>query len=924
MTRDGVRFRYAPSRAVPWLPAALLAATSACSSEGSPPSSAPLCDPPYSDCGGVCVALPSDRDHCGACGRACAPDELCVASACKERETDTGEAGGGQGEDDGEGGGDPEGCGEDRHMQRCDGVCVDTRTDPNHCGRCGAQCDPGRACAGSLCRRTCLEGFTECDGACVDLRADPQHCGACGNACDLGRPCEAGACGCSTEPSEPLDATLPLRVSGTTVDADDSRWPSCSGPNTGDQTFLFTAPLTGTYFFDTRGSNFDTTLAALSADTCAELACNDDDAGVWSRLTLDLIEGESILVVVSGASGAEGEFTLRVTEPRPPMCAPAALEPVVPQTVTGTTEELDDAVDADCDFSGTSPDATYTFTAPETGAYIFSARSASSELVVDVLDGATCDDESLACRYGYEQSSVMVDLEAEQTVLVAVASPGSTLDSFTLDITRAPPCPGTDLGSAVPQTVTGSNEGLPDVIGACFSPFTGGEAAYGFTAPHDGVYLFDTRGSTFPAVLELRRGTCSGAVVDCVESGASPARLAASLTAGETVVAVVDTFGETGDYRLEISEVPCPLIDLGSAAPQTVTGTTADLPDVLAPGCGYAGGPEATYRFTAPADGIYTFDTEGSAFDTILDVRDGSCAGPSIRCNDDVDSSGERDHSRVSLQLTAGQTVVVSVDSHGASGEYALNITQREAPPCPLVDLGSTVPQTVTGSNEGYPDLAIPGCGAGTGGEATYRFTAPADGYYAFATTGSSIDTVLSIHEDTCGGPELACIDDGADSRTLLWLEAEQAVVVSIDSNGDEGEYTLSVSESDGAGTCAAPIELESAVPLTFTGTTRGSASERSSTCGGGGTPEVVHVFTAPEAGSYTIDTVGSEYDTILAVFDGDCSGRQLACNDDAAWDEWLTITSEVTVSLAAGQTIVIHVDGYYRRAGHYELNIRR
>lgn len=923
MTRDGYRFRYAPSRAVPWLPAALLAATSACSTEVSPSSSEPLCDPPYSDCGGVCVALRSDRDHCGACGRACAPDALCVAGACQERETDGGEAGGGQGEDNGDGGGDPAGCGEGRTMQRCDGVCVDTRTDPNHCGRCGEQCDPGRACAGSLCRRTCLEGLTECDGACVDLRADPQHCGACGNACGPGRPCEAGACGCSTEPSEPLDATLPQRVSGTTLDADDSRWPSCSGPDTGDQTFLFTAPLTGTYFFDTRESNFDTTLAALSADTCAELACNDDDQGVWSKLTLDLVEGESILVVVSGASGAEGDFTLRVTEPRPPMCAPTALEPVVPQMVTGTTVEQDDAVDAGCDFSGASPDATYTFTAPEAGAYIFNARSPSSEILVDVLDGDTCNGDSLGCKYGSGQSIVMADLEAGQTVLVAVASPGRTLASFTLDITRAPPCPDTDLGSTVPQTVTGSNEGLPNLIGACSSSFTSGEATYGFTAPHDGVYLFDTRGSTFPAVLELRRGTCSGAVVRCVESGPSPARLAASLAAGETVVVVLDTYGETGDYQLEISEVPCPLIDLGSTAPQTVTGTTADLADVLAPGCGYSGGPEATYRFTAPADGVYTFDTEGSAFDTILDVRDGSCTGPSLRCNDNVGPSAERNHSRVSLLLTAGQAVVVSVDSHSASGEYTLNITQQETPPCPLVDLGSAVPQTVTGSNEGYPDLLTPGCGEGTGGEATYRFTAPADGYYAFATEGSSIDTVLSVHEGTCGGPELACIDDGADSRTLLWLEVEQAVVVRVDSNGDEGEYTLSVSASDGAGTCAAPIALESAVPLTFTGTTRGSASERMSTCGGSGAPEVVHVFTAPEAGDYTIDTVGSAYDTILAVFDGDCAGEQLACNDDAPWDEWLTVTSEVTVSLAAGQTIVIHVDGYHR-SGRYDLHIRR
>nr|AYM52930.1 hypothetical protein [Sorangium cellulosum] len=916
MKRDRFRFRYAPSPAVAWLAAAVLAATSACGSDEAP---AQICDVPYFDCDGVCVALGSDPDNCGACGDECPAGASCVNGAC-EAPSQGGGAGGAGGTDDtavGGGGGAPD-CEGGRYMERCDGVCVDTRTDPDHCGKCGKQCDPGRACAGSLCQRTCLEGLTDCAGSCVDINADPLHCGGCDRACDPGRPCEEGSCGCSVEPSEDIGAVAPQQVTGTTRDAADTRALSCSGSDAPDQTFLFTAPSAGTYIFDTLEAPFDTALGALSADTCAELACNDDAEGIQSQLFVDLAEGERILVVVTGASGAEGDFTLRLTQPGPVMCTPTALEPVVPQTVTGTTVGLEDQVSSDCDYTS-SPDATYTFTAPEAGDYVFSAR-APGEVILEVLEEGTCAGESLDCDIASDESTVMVELEAEETVLVAVSSPGRSLRSFTLDVFKAPPCPGQDLGSTVPQTVTGSNEGLPDVLSACFASTTGGEATYSFTAPNGGVYLFDTQGSSFPVLMDVRSGSCDGEFVTCADSDVTPARTTVPLAAGETVVLVLDTEGETGTYQLEISEVPCPLIDLGSTAPQTVTGTTAELFDLLQPSCGDSGGPEATYRFTAPADGLYTFDTEGSTFDTVLDVRSGSCAGPSLRCNDNVDPSGEVTTSRVSVLLSADQTVIVSLDSDSTSGEYMLNIAQQDAPPCPLIELGSTVPQTVTGNNEGYPDLLTPECGSGSGGEATYGFTAPADGYYTIDTAGSSIETILSVREGGCGEVETDCDSGGAASRLIVWLDAGASIVISVDTDGAEGEYALHVDQFDGTGTCDVPVELEPVLPLTATGTTRGSLKAKSASCGGSDAPEVIHSFTAPEAGTYLIDTAGSEYDTVLSVFDGDCSGEELECNDDSLWHSG--VTSELSVTLEAGQTITIVVDGYDRYSGRYELHV--
>ncbi|WP_437970023.1 MXAN_6577-like cysteine-rich protein [Sorangium sp. So ce260] len=910
MNRDGFRFRYALSPAVLWLPAAVLAATSACSSDVG---SADLCDPPDAACDGVCVSLRSDRANCGACGVACPTDEACVDGAC---EPPGGDGGGGTGA--GGAGGGPPACGGDRYTKRCDGACVDTRTDPNHCGKCGEQCEPGRACEGALCRRSCLEGLTDCAGTCVDLTADPQHCGQCDRACDPGRPCEEGRCGCSAEPSLDIGSGVPQRVSGTTRGVEDSRSLSCAGAGAADQTFLFTAPHAGTYLFDTFEASHDTVLGALRADTCAELSCNDDAGSIQSQIAVDLAEGEPVLVVVSGA---EGDFTLRVTELGPVLCTPTALDPAVPQTVTGSTVGLEDSVYAACDITS-SQDATYTFTATEEGLYAFSARADSRELIVEVRDGGSCTGESLDCQYGVGQTNAVVELDAEQTVLVAVASPGSPLAEFTLEVFEPPACPGVDLGSTVPQAVTGNNEDLPNVFSTCFSFMSGGEATYGFTAPHDGVYVFDATESSFPAFLEVRRGRCRGEVLTCVDGSFQPARAAVPLAAGDSVVIVLDSHGETGDYALEVTEVPCPLIDLGSTAPQTVTGTTAGLSDALAPACGYFGAPEATYLFTAPADAVYTFDTLGSTFDTLLEVREGSCAGPSLKCNDNVDPEGVVTHSRLSLVLSAGQAVIVSVDSYEASGEYTLNVTRQETPPCPRIDLGDSVPQIVTGSNEGYPDLLTPECGWGPGGEATYAFTAPADGYYDISTLGSTIETVLSVREEGCDGAEIACTADGRASRALVPLDAGQTVLISVDTNGQEGDYVLNVSQFDGSGTCDLPIALESSVPLRTTGTTGGALDREESTCGGEDAPEMVYSFTAPEAGTYTIDTLGSELDTVLYVFDGDCFGEELACNDNVPLDDWYDITSEVTVSLDAGQTIIIVVDGVELDSGPFALNI--
>lgn len=100
------------------------------------------------------------------------------------------------------------------------------------------------------------------------------------------------------------------------------------------------------------------------------------------------------------------------------------------------------------------------------------------------------------------------------------------------------------------------------------------------------------------------------------------------------------------------------------------------------------------------------------------------------------------------------------------------------------------------------------------------------------------------------------------------------------------------------------------------TGNTAGDDNDLDPTCGAGNANDHVVTFTAPAAGSYTISTNGSTYDTVMAVF-SDCA-TQIACDDDSG----VGTQSLLVLNLAAGQTILIAVDGFNGATGNWNLNI--
>lgn len=168
----------------------------------------------------ACFGLEDNRDHCGACGVACAFGEECRGGRCVCEEglgdCDNDASNGCESDFSSNGehcGGCGAGCaaGEvcdgtgvcqvtcQEGLTNCDGSCVNLDSRHAHCGACGVACGPGEVCSEGACATDCQVGLTNCSGDCIDLESDLAHCGFCGHLCDPGKVCSRGLCATSCQ-----------------------------------------------------------------------------------------------------------------------------------------------------------------------------------------------------------------------------------------------------------------------------------------------------------------------------------------------------------------------------------------------------------------------------------------------------------------------------------------------------------------------------------------------------------------------------------------------------------------------------------------------------------------------------------------------------------------------------------------------------
>lgn len=149
------------------------------------------CDPAT----GFYANLTSDSNNCGKCGNICPQDTTCISGYCQcndpskilcngicvDPKTDNNHCGG---------------CSPCQTTQICcNGLCIDPKTDDLNCGQCSFVCLDSHCCNGTCCGArtpTCCGGTT-----CVNTDIDDQNCGTCGNVCSGGTACNGyGQCAC--------------------------------------------------------------------------------------------------------------------------------------------------------------------------------------------------------------------------------------------------------------------------------------------------------------------------------------------------------------------------------------------------------------------------------------------------------------------------------------------------------------------------------------------------------------------------------------------------------------------------------------------------------------------------------------------------------------------------------------------------------
>ena len=379
--------------------------------------------------------------------------------------------------------------------------------------------------------------------------------------------------------------------------------------------------------------------------------------------------------------------------------------------------------------------------------------------------------------------------------------------------------------------------------------------------------------------------------------------------------------------------------------------------------CILLGGDSVWYHFTAADDQLLTVDTIGSEFDTVIDVFEGTLsANPDdpfdaltiAGCNDNHGASLQ---SRLTFAVTAGETYLIRVSSSltGSGGPLTLKLavagpgeTPAPVPKVPENDLPPGIEVTAlpfTHSTD--TELAdIHGiepnstCILLGNNSVWYNYTAAADGLLVADTIGSDFDTVIDVFQGTLsatpGDPfdaltVVGCNDNhGASlqSRLVVAVTTGESYLIRVNNtlDGTGGSLTLKLAVA-GAGETPAPVPKvpENDLPpgieiiaLPFTHSTDTTladihAMEPSATCILSGGDSVWYNFTAADDQLLVVDTIGSEFDTVVDVFEGTLSANpddpfdaltNVGCNDNHG----SSLQSRLTFAVTAGETYLIRV----------------
>jgi len=349
-------------------------------------------------------------------------------------------------------------------------------------------------------------------------------------------------------------------------------------------------------------------------------------------------------------------------------------------------------------------------------------------------------------------------------------------------------------------------------------------------------------------------------------------------------------------------------------------------------------GANIWYRYVAPDATEVTVSLAGSSFDTKLAVYETGNCYPSlsamIECNDDFGNSLA---SQVTFQATAGAAYLIEVGGYNNDevGQGVLNIdSETTVPPVSKDDCAHALAiGDVTDLAFNTTDATFDGPGHCTNGpNIWYCYTASCTGDVTVSLLGSTFDTMLAVY-DGCGCYPAAhdmieCNDDAQGSYqsevTFPAIAGEQYLIEIGGYGSSAGQGVLSIDCEGHTGPpqakddCANARAVGDVVNLPFD--TRDATFDGPGRCMRG--PNIWYCYTATCTGEATVSLFGSEFDTMLAIYEGcgcnPTSQNMLRCNDDFG----PVYQSQAFFNTVAGHRYLIEIGGYGTETGRGVLTI--
>jgi len=336
---------------------------------------------------------------------------------------------------------------------------------------------------------------------------------------------------------------------------------------------------------------------------------------------------------------------------------------------------------------------------------------------------------------------------------------------------------------------------------------------------------------------------------------------------------------------------------------------------------GKAGGKSVWYSWQAPTNGIATFRTSGSAFDTLLGVYTGTNVAQLTPVANDEDRGGYLT-SQVRFNAIAGQAYAIAVDGFaGAEGEFVLawelDVTVDELP---VIARQPTSLTAIPGSDVTFTVQAL-------GQGLTYQWLfndVPISG-----ATSNQLE-LTNVQADQVGLYTVRITNPAGrmvESLTAALELASRAHPVSRDKWQD---IVLGVSEASGTTTSSTHASgLADSFLLVSAGTIDAHILNNWTNTTSAGEPSVSGVIGGAstwlglrpaEDGVLVVDTLDSAIETVLAVYTlTNVIDLQLVASDKSSAVDG--VHSRVRIAVRGGKDYLVMVDGETEAKGRINLN---